>query len=192
MVKYRSCYSRHPRTNSTMLIAVTQSHHRTSFSTLSTGHVNLARSASVTSKYRYLWFTESISSIHFARIFSMISLVASSMLCIKSQPGTSWSTRYTDDPCHRSDTWALYFPVPSMTFTITLLTSYTYVYIHVSHVYKLTCTLRRTIKLLPLVCCTPTSDIYCRCCLRLYCRQWLAVYSFEFSSARIVAEFIAS
>jgi hypothetical protein len=49
------------------------------------------------------------------------------------------------------------------------LTSYTYVYIHVSHVYKLACTLHRTINLLPLVCCTPTSDSYepgipARCC----------------------------
>jgi hypothetical protein len=37
-----------------------------------------------------------------------------------------------------------------MTFTVTPLTSYTYVYIHVFHVYKLACTLRRTINLLPL------------------------------------------
>jgi hypothetical protein len=47
-----------------------------------------------------------------------------------------------------------------MTFTVAPLTSYTYVYIHVSHVHKLACTLHRTIKLLPLVCCTPTSNIY--------------------------------
>jgi predicted P-loop ATPase/GTPase len=33
------------------------------------------------------------------------------------------------------------------------------VYIPVSHVYKLACTLHRTINLLPLVCCTLTSDI---------------------------------
>jgi hypothetical protein len=37
-----------------------------------------------------------------------------------------------------------------MTFTVTPLTSCTYVYIHVSHVYKLACTLHRTINLLPL------------------------------------------
>jgi hypothetical protein len=37
-----------------------------------------------------------------------------------------------------------------MTFTVAPLTSYTYVYIHVSHVYKLACTLYRTINLLPL------------------------------------------
>jgi hypothetical protein len=37
--------------------------------------------------------------------------------------------------------------------------SYTYVYIYVPHVYKLACTLHRTINLLPLFCCTPTSDI---------------------------------
>jgi hypothetical protein len=37
-----------------------------------------------------------------------------------------------------------------MTFTVAPLTSYTYVYIHVSHVYKLACTLHRTINLLPL------------------------------------------
>jgi hypothetical protein len=36
------------------------------------------------------------------------------------------------------------------TFTVALLTSYTYVYIHVSHVYKLACTLHRIINLLPL------------------------------------------
>jgi WD40 repeat protein len=45
-----------------------------------------------------------------------------------------------------------------MTFTVAPLTSCTYAYIHVSHVYKLACTLHRTINLLPLVCCTPTSD----------------------------------
>jgi hypothetical protein len=39
-----------------------------------------------------------------------------------------------------------------MTFTVTPLTSCTYVYIHVSHVYKLACTLHRTINLLPLFC----------------------------------------
>jgi hypothetical protein len=38
-----------------------------------------------------------------------------------------------------------------MTFTVALLTSYTYVYIHVSHVYKLACTFHRTLNLLPLV-----------------------------------------
>jgi hypothetical protein len=38
----------------------------------------------------------------------------------------------------------------TVTFTVALLTSYTYVYIHVSHVYKLACTLHRTINLLPL------------------------------------------
>jgi hypothetical protein len=37
-----------------------------------------------------------------------------------------------------------------MTFTVTPLISYTYVYIHVSHVYKLACTLYRTTNLLPL------------------------------------------
>jgi hypothetical protein len=37
-----------------------------------------------------------------------------------------------------------------MTFTVTPLISYTYVYIHVSHVYKLACTLYRTINLLSL------------------------------------------
>jgi hypothetical protein len=42
--------------------------------------------------------------------------------------------------------------------TVAPLTSCTYVYIHVSYVYKLACTLHRTINLLPLVCCTPTSD----------------------------------
>jgi hypothetical protein len=47
-----------------------------------------------------------------------------------------------------------------MTFTVAPLTSYTYVYIHVSYVYKLACTLHRTINPLPLVCCTPTSDSY--------------------------------
>jgi hypothetical protein len=46
-----------------------------------------------------------------------------------------------------------------MTFTVAPLTSCTYVYIHVSYVYKLACTLHRTINLLPLVCSTPTSDI---------------------------------
>jgi SAM-dependent methyltransferase len=38
----------------------------------------------------------------------------------------------------------------TVTFTVAPLTSYTYVYIHVSHVYKLACTLHRTINLLPL------------------------------------------
>jgi hypothetical protein len=74
------------------------------------------------------------------------------------QPGISWSTRYTGDPCYRPDTWALYFLVTSMMFTVTPLTSYTYVYICISHVYKLAGTLYRTINLLPLFCCTPTSD----------------------------------
>jgi hypothetical protein len=56
-----------------------------------------------------------------------------------------------------------------MTFTVAPLTSCTYVYIHVSHVYKLACILYRITNLLPLVCCTPTSDSYepgilARCC----------------------------
>jgi hypothetical protein len=51
------------------------------------------------------------------------------------------------------------FPSTSYDVHCTLSTSYTYVYIPVSHVYKLACTLHRTINLLPLVCCTPTSDI---------------------------------
>jgi hypothetical protein len=64
---------------------------------------------------------------------------------------------------------ALYLLVPAMTFTVTPLMLYTYVYIPVSHVYKLACTLHRIINLLPLVCCTPTFDSYepgipARCC----------------------------
>jgi hypothetical protein len=55
---------------------------------------------------------------------------------------------------------ALYLLVPAMTFAVTPLMSYTYVYIPVSHVYKLACTLHRIINLLPLVCCTPTSDTW--------------------------------
>jgi hypothetical protein len=39
-----------------------------------------------------------------------------------------------------------------MTFTDTISTSYTYVYICTSHVYKLACLHCRTIKLLPLFC----------------------------------------
>jgi hypothetical protein len=74
------------------------------------------------------------------------------------QPGTSWFTRYIGDPCDRPDTWALYFPWYILWRSLSLSASHTYVNISVSHRYKLICTLHRTINLLPLVCCTPTSD----------------------------------
>jgi hypothetical protein len=85
---------------------------------------------------------------------------------------------------------ALYLLVPAMTFTVTPLTSYTYVYIPVSHVYKLACTLHRTINLLPLVYCTPTSDIVTSSTVAnrsSVCKKLLTSLLMQFETASISA-----